>query len=452
MARGNVYLWIPNRRDALRGRVIASRMSLPRLDTSGEGCGRLWGPHIRVRNGGEVNEPLASGSETRIVPIGDALPNVDGDFIFEPGRGGGRIDKVNWDGTSASSAEFLESGIPFPEPQFRWRYIQAAHFGEVNTYFHLDLIAAYIDGLLRELRAPSLPRVTAVVNAHHAVTERDGIRDGLQRGDRWLPFQGGHYRLPAARYDLQEHDPISPDGEIHLGPGRNLLQYGALVEAAGGPYRANASHNAGILYHEYGHHLTRHTTDFRANALRPATRQNNRKVAIDEGTCDYVAATMLDTPHIWAWHLRHDSEVIHPRSLSSSKTMADYDSSPTADAHANGTIWAAALWDLRTQLGRTEEDGVRRTDLMVMQALLLLGQLGDTSSERNVNAIRRLRRSFGMGAAAMIQADEILHSGQYRDLILAVFSRRGIEPHDLGTWQLATANEIGIAEHVESAD
>jgi len=449
---GRVYLWIPDPRSSLGGHVTVSRVPLPRLDSWVEGCSRLWGRHVRVRNAGEVNAPLASKTGSPIEPIGDALPNADGDFIFEPGRGGGRIDKVNWDGASASPAEILESGIPFPEPQFRRRYIQAAHFGEVNTYFHLDLIAAYIDGLLRELGAPSLPRVTAVVNAHHAVTERAGIRDGLQRGNRWLPFQGGHYRLPAPHYDLQEHDPISPDGEIHLGPGRNLLQYGALVEGAGGPYRANASHNAGIIYHEYGHHLTRHTADFRANALRPPTRQNNRKVAIDEGTCDYFAATMLDTPHIWAWHLRHDDEVIHPRSLSSSKTMADYDMSPAADAHANGTIWAAALWDLRTELSRTEADGVRRTDLMVVQALLLVGQLMDTDSGQTVNGIRSLRRNFGIGAAAMIEADEMLQSGRHRDVILAAFSRRGIEPHNLGEWQLATVNEIGIAEHVESAD
>jgi fungalysin metallopeptidase (M36) len=452
MPRGNVYLWTPDSRSTLGGHLAVSSVPLPRLEACGDGCSRLWGRHVRVRNGGEINEPLPSGNGSRIVPIGDARPNIDGDFIFEPGRGGGRIDKVNWDGASASPAELLESGVPFPEPQFRWRYIQAAHFGEVNAYFHLDMIADYVDGLLRELDAQSLPRVTAVVNAHHAVTERDGIRDGLQRGDRWLPFQGGHYRLPAARYDLQEHEPISPEGEIHLGPGRNLLQYGALVEAVCGPYRANASHNAGILYHEYGHHLTRHTADFRANALRPSTRQDNRKVAIDEGTCDYFAATVLDTPHIWAWHLRHDDEVIHPRSLNSSKTMADYDTSATADAHANGTIWAAALWDLRIQLSRTEEDGVRRADLMVVQALLLLGQLVETSGEKPVNGIRRLRMSFGKGAAAIIQADEVLHSGRHRDVILASFSARGIEPHDLRDLQLLTAHETAITEQVARAD
>jgi hypothetical protein len=450
MPSGNVYLWILDSRSALGGYVTVSSVPLPRLDTHGEGRGRLWGLHVRVRNGGEINEPVPASSGTRTVPIGDAVPNAEGDFIFEPGRGGGRIDKVNWVGSSASPAVVLESGVSFPEPQFRWRYIQASHFGEVNAYFHLDLIAAYIDSLLRELGAPSLPRVTAVVNAHHAVTERKGVRDGLQRGDRWLPFQGGHYRLPSAHYDIQEHEPISPDGEIHLGPGRNLLQYGALVEAAGGPYRANASHNGGILYHEYGHHLTRHTADFRANALRPPTRQNNRKVAIDEGMCDYCAATMLGTPHIWAWHLRHDDEVTHPRSLRSSKTMADYNTSPGADAHANGTIWAAALWDLRTQLTRTETDGVRRTDLMVVQALLLLRRLADAATGETVNGIRRLRKSFQTGAAAMLRADELLHSGRHRELILAAFSRRGIEPQDIGEWQVRRLVRAapGISTHV----
>src|ERR1700736_4284363 len=196
MAYGRVYVWIPDPRSTLGGHVTVSSVPLPRLDTSIEGRSRLWGRHVRVRNGGEISAPFASKPGSRIVPISDALPNVDGDFIFEPGRGGGRIDKVNWDGASAAPAEFLESGVPFPEPEFRWRYIQAAHFGEVNTYYHLNRIANYVNELLQKLGAPSLPAVIAVVNAHNAATESEGNRDGVRRGKRWLPFQGGHYRLP----------------------------------------------------------------------------------------------------------------------------------------------------------------------------------------------------------------------------------------------------------------
>jgi hypothetical protein len=355
-------------------------------------------------------------------------------------------------GSSPSLAEYLESGVPFPESEFRHRYIQASHFGEVNTYFHLDLIATYVHDLLRELGATPLPQATAVVNAHDAVTERNGVRDGLRRGDRWLPFQGGHYRLPARHYDLYEYAPISPDGEIHLGTGRNLLQYGALVEAAGGPYRANASHNAGILYHEYGHHITRHTADHRANASRPPDQQSNRKVALDEGTCDYWAATMLGTPHIWAWHLRHDEQVTHPRSLSSSRTMADFDASPTADAHANGTIWGAALWDLRTRLGRTEPEGVRRTDLMLLKALLLTGRSPKYGSDADIGATRRVRKSYAVGLATLLWADELLNSSRYRQTILATFSKRGIQPAADEEWRGKTDHEELAAEHDARGD
>src|SRR3981081_1871523 len=108
IARGNVYLWVPNRRGTLMGRVIASRVPLPRLDTCGEGCSRLWGQYARVRNGGEINEPLGSGNGSRIVPIGDASPNVDGDFIFEPGRGGGGNGKGTRGAGSPSPTESRE--------------------------------------------------------------------------------------------------------------------------------------------------------------------------------------------------------------------------------------------------------------------------------------------------------------------------------------------------------
>jgi hypothetical protein len=360
-----------------------------------------------------VNEPGLTGGKVRAVPIGNAQPNTEGNFCFEPGRGGGRMDKVL-----------------LAAPDFRWRYIQASHFGEVNTYFHLDCIASYVDGLLHELGAPSLPRVVAAVNAHHAATEEHGLRDGLQDpiGGRWLAFQGGHYRLPSRRYDVLEFDPPSPDGEIHLGPGRQLLHYGALVERAGGRYRANASHNAGIIYHEYGHHITRHTADFQANALRSPNRQKNRKSPIDEGTCDYWAAAMLGTPHIWAWHQRHDEQQIHPRSLSSSKTMADYDYRPEADEHLNGTIWGAPLWDLRTRLAATEPDGPRKADLLVLQMLLLLGKLTGPQNGDQQKWLLRMRTSYGAALSALLRADELLNAGRNHSTILACFQKRGIEP------------------------
>ena len=419
MSSGCVYLWTPDPGRPVGGYVTPSVVPLLRLEHDGNTPARLRGRFVVVRNGGAVNEPDPLTGGVRATALGDAEPNADGDFLFEPGKGGGRLDKVVQ-----------------PEPGFRWRYIQAARFGEVNTYFHVDRIGAYVDGLLHQLGAASLPRVIAVVTAHPATTERDGVRDGVRRpSGRWFPFQGGHYRLPGRTYTVVEHEPLAPDGEIHLGPGWSLLEHGALVESAGGRYRANASHNAGIIYHEYGHHIARHTADFAANARRRRDRQRNRKSAIEEGTCDYWAASLLGTPHVWAWHRRHDERFPHRRHLGSAKTMHDYDARPAADPHANGTIWAAALWALRARLSPV--DGPLAVDLLVLQALLVLGGL----------PVRRT--SFQSGLAALLHADDVLNAGRHRSTILLTFAERGIRPDVLAQQVLADGQGVAVSARGE---
>ncbi|GAC1700818.1 MAG: hypothetical protein NVS9B4_02930 [Candidatus Acidiferrum sp.] len=409
MSKGRVYLWAEDTDRGRYGCLTASVEPLHHLDASATEDARLSGRFACVRNGGAVYEPDAITNHERVFPLGDARPNNAGDFLFEPGRGGGRIDKVR-----------------LAEPDFLWRYVQASRFGEVNTYYHIDRIAAYVHDLLDELGSAPLPRVTAVVTAHNAATEQNGIRDGVKGRNHWLPFQGGHYRLPSKRYAIPERNPISPAGEIHLGPGWQLLEHGALVEASGGRYRANASHNAGIIYHEYGHHITRHTADFRANSLCSPDQQNNRKTAMDEGTCDYWAATLLGTPHIWILHRRHDDHEVHFRSLASRKTMKDYDTGPLADVHTNGTIWGAALWDLRTQMATRQTDGIRKSDLLVLKGLLQIGKLTPRWQETSIASARSARKNFDVGLTSLLLADEQLNQGQNQKAILEIFGKRGV--------------------------
>ncbi|MBO0887566.1 M36 family metallopeptidase [Candidatus Bathyarchaeota archaeon] len=391
---GQVYTWIRDSTRMLGGYVSKSIVPLQNLQNSEESG--LNGRYVKIRNAGLIKDM----SRDQIIPLKHARPDEDGNFLFEPDNGG----------------EFLDHLSINMDDQTLQRYLEACRFGEVNTYFHLDRIAAYIDGLLQELALPSLPQVVAVVNSHQMA----------QPSSREKIFSGGHYRLPSWRYDIPELESISRTGEIHLGCGRKLLKYGALAEFARAPYLKNASHLADIIYHEYGHHVNRHVADFQANRARPSDRQSNRKVPMDEGTSDYWTAVMLGTPHIWAWHKRHDAVKIHPRSLISGKTMADYDSRREADPHLNGTIWAATIWKLRTILGRERSEGERRTDLLVLKSLDIIGRFG--LEKGTLGQMSRVRRGFEAGLRAIREADMSLFSGQHDQIILDCFSERGIRP------------------------
>ncbi len=405
ISRGLVYQWKPGN-SPTSGQVERTICELPDLESASKG---LEGRYAAVINRGKVNVRGSRVGSPVPASIGAAHSDVDGNFFFEPGRGGERID---W--------------LGIPDDVTLCRYIQAAHFGEVNTYFHLTRIARYIDSLLENLGSPPIPRVTAAVCAHNCVAENNGKRDGAVFRGQWRPFEGGHYRLPARRYDSPEWHPIEESGEIHLGPGRNLVQSGALVDSAGGRYLHNASHNAGTIYHEYGHHLSRHTADFQANRRRPVDGQTNRKSALDEGTSDYWVGTMLDTPHIWAWHRASSPGVEHRRDLRSSRTVADIDPQPDADPHLNGTIWASALWDLRVHFSSTDVGGVRMSDRLILQAMLVMGHEEKLSTHQRKHSVQA---AFSEGLSALLMADETLFSGSHISDITTLFARRGILTH-----------------------
>ena len=123
---------------------------------------------------------------------------------------------------------------------------------------------------------------------------------------------------------------------------------------------------------------------------------------------------MLETPHIWAFHHRHDGEVIHPRSLMSKMTMADYDPGPRADPHVNGTIWAAMLWELRSDIGRAHPEGARTVDRLALAALAQLGRIGRDDPVQRGEPRKRTRSNFATAAAVLLQADAILYEAEHR--------------------------------------
>src|SRR5438270_13522273 len=90
---GRVHFWVPDPTRTLGGKIETTVVRLEHLDSEGPGKERLWGQYVCVRNAAVLNHPGSQADEVVAIPIGDAQPDHNGDFLFEPQRGGARMDK-----------------------------------------------------------------------------------------------------------------------------------------------------------------------------------------------------------------------------------------------------------------------------------------------------------------------------------------------------------------------
>lgn len=420
LVTGLVYLGLPQSPvdPRMADHIAASVVRLPRLVwTPGQPL-RLTSTLLEVVNGGVlVERDLATGAP-RGVPIGNA--EIPGDpasgfhFRYRPRNGGLRPrDNERLAGTGNEQAR------------------EGSRFGEVNVYYHADRALTYVNGLLAELGEQPLPPLRVVVDSHPCSRlPGHGHDDCDRRGRKAVTFSGGHYRRP----DQRDRDPcfdhpsvgMNSTGEVHLGPGNGPIRDadGNPLLVNGLPYNRKPSHNAGIIIHEVGHYIVSHIADFRCNQDRPPDEPSHRKIHLDEGACDYWAAVLLATPTIYAWHRAGERPTDQSnRDLSGPRTTADFVQG--GDPHENGNIWASALWDLRTALGAS-----RQADLLTMQMLVLCGRIGpDNPAQGRAIRARKMRQKdeFRTGLAWLLAADDVLHSGANRALILDIFDGRGID-------------------------
>lgn len=335
--------------------------------------GGLLGSNVRV-----VTRAVLVGidphGELRGCPV-DPLELRDGTLCFDPSEGGVRTRENR----RARGA-------------FNRLVAEADRFAMVNAFVHATRAARSFNALLADAGAAPLPVLQVVVGAHFgSKLPGYGCGDGDRRSGSLRPLSGGHYRLSTRTTGVPELQPIEPDGEIHLGPCRYRKPF-----AGSASYLRNAAHNPAIVYHEFGHHLCRHTADFRLNAERDPAKQRNGKTGIEEGVCDYFAAALLGSGRPYGWYRadrgrRRDPEL--PRHA------AERDG--RSDAHAVGATWAGAWWRCRRELVagghlRSETDH----DRALARALLAVGEVG-RGGKRRTRAHREAQRS---SADAMISA------------------------------------------------
>jgi hypothetical protein len=315
--------------------------------------GQLVGPHVEVATRAVLVGVDADGRLFgRAV---DPLELRDGALSFDPRRGGMRTR----DNRRANGA-------------FNALVWDANAFGMVNAYVHADRCARYTNRLLTELGAPALPTVGVVVGAHFGSRLPGyGEGDGDRRSGELRPLSGGHYRLSRRTTGVPEPYAVSPSGEIHLGPSRYRKPFAGVTS-----YLRNAAHNPAIIYHEFGHHLCRHTADFRCNADRRPHAQRNGKPGVEEGICDYFAAALLGSGRPYGWYRADRGRRRDVHQLRAAVPGH-------GDAHAVGAAWASALWHCRESL---VDNGLLRSrvdhDRVLIGTLLRIGEVGRGGKRR----------------------------------------------------------------------
>lgn len=164
--------------------------------------------------------------------------------------------------------------------------------------------------------------------------------------------------------------------------------------------------DADVILHEYGHSIQDNQTNGRYLGC------NTEAGAMGEGFADYWAASNTYDKSIangfdpaciaeWDWT---------PNCLRRVDSAKHYPEDMVGECHADGEIWSAALWDIFNVIGKPV------TDKLVLQSHFLVPD----------------NPTFSDGAQALLDADEQLYGGAYKDDICSAMINRGISAPGCG--------------------
>lgn len=155
--------------------------------------------------------------------------------------------------------------------------------------------------------------------------------------------------------------------------------------------------DADVIVHEYGHAIL--------FSAAPNTNYGTEREAIDEGTCDYFAATYSKdlNPYSWEKVFNWDghNEFWEGRYCNSPK---HYPENLTGTIHQKGEIWSSTLMQIMEAIGREQ------TDIILLQ------------SAHNYSTNITMRDA----ALLFLQADSILNKGANYNTIFEYFLKRGL--------------------------
>jgi Zn-dependent metalloprotease len=165
----------------------------------------------------------------------------------------------------------------------------------------------------------------------------------------------------------------------------------------------DSSVDSDVVFHEYGHGISNRLIGNGSTAL-----SGTQSGAMGEGWSDYWATT-INNDGVMGEYVTQDNVRGVRRAAYTVPAAAVHDSyadvcAGGCEVHNDGEVWAATLWDLRTQLGATI------TDRIVLEGM----------------KFTPTRPSFLNARDGIIQADQNLNAGVNRCAIWTVFARHGM--------------------------
>jgi Zn-dependent metalloprotease len=164
----------------------------------------------------------------------------------------------------------------------------------------------------------------------------------------------------------------------------------------------DSSVDGDVVFHEYGHGISNRLIGNGSTAL-----SGTQSGAMGEGWSDYWANTINNDGAVGEYVTNNPNGIRRAAYTVPANTVHDSYADVGAggfQVHRDGEVWAATLWDLRTQLGAAT------TDLIVLNGMKFTPN----------------RPSFLNARDGILQADQNLNAGANRCAIWTVFARHGM--------------------------
>ncbi len=164
----------------------------------------------------------------------------------------------------------------------------------------------------------------------------------------------------------------------------------------------DSSMDGDVVFHEYGHGISNRLIGNGSTAL-----SGTQSGAMGEGWSDYWAITLNNDGAVGEYSTNNPIGIRRAAySVPANSVHDSYADIGTGgfQVHRDGEVWAATLWDLRTQLGAAA------TDLLVLNGM----------------KFTPTRPSFLNARDGILQADQNLNAGANKCAIWTVFARHGM--------------------------